>query len=101
MSGDERTKHLCQCGSEWLSVNHTRCELCGLMRTGYSIGYQQGHIDATAAAKVEAYERGVAEERERCAAIVLCNALGDKQIQQLAAFIRTPSPACETAGEEE
>ncbi len=73
MTGRERVRHLCPCGSEWISQNHTRCEGCGKLRTDYSQGLHQGYLDATAAAKAtitggvckEAYERGVAEERER------------------------------------
>ncbi len=43
-------KHLCQCGNEWLSISHTRCEACGRLRPSYSVGYQQGATDAVAAA---------------------------------------------------
>ncbi len=42
----EKTRFLCNCGAEWVSPGHTRCEACGLTRTEYSVGYQAGWAGA-------------------------------------------------------
>ncbi len=54
----ERVKHLCpKCRSEWISPAHTRCEACGMVRSQYSQGLQQGDIDGHLRGQREATER--------------------------------------------
>ncbi len=75
------------------------CGECMEKQSDYRVAAAKATI--TEAVCKEAYERGVAEERER---IELCidGEVHDPNVRQdLLASIRNPSPACETAGEEE